>query len=352
MKILLQRVWERKIEWDDPVPQDIQETLKQWKSELDILTNIHIPRYYYSKITKTTSIQLHGFSDASEDAYAGVVYLRSVDESNNVHVSFVTSKTKVSPIKCLTIPQLELCGANLLADILNHMKVVLNIPIDHIHAWTDSTIVLSWLDGNLRQFKTSVGNRVSYIIDVVPPTRWGHVLGWDNPADCASWGMLPSQLIARPWSLVDWTRLAASGRGILAQASSNWTWLYAQETDELCTLSHIMVTQVEPAIPFDRFSSFFKLIRVTAWINRFIFNYRTHCKETSHPSHRLSIFELKYAEQYYVSIIQSEIFHQKIISLKSGKHVLSSSHLKLLNPFIDDQGIVCRWQRATLPEIV
>ena len=132
MKILLQRVWERKIEWDDPVSQDIQETWEQWRSELDILANVHIPRYYYSKMAKATSIQLHGFSDVSEDAYAGVVYLRSVDESNNVHVSLVTSKTKVSPIKCLIIPRLELCGANILADILNHVRVVLNIPIDHI----------------------------------------------------------------------------------------------------------------------------------------------------------------------------------------------------------------------------
>ena len=56
MKILLQRVWERKIEWDDPVPQDIQETWEQWRSELDLLTNVHIPRHYYSKMAKPCSI--------------------------------------------------------------------------------------------------------------------------------------------------------------------------------------------------------------------------------------------------------------------------------------------------------
>lgn len=104
MKILLQRAKERKIEWDNAVPSDIQETWEQWRSDLDTLTNVHIPRIYYSKLTKAASIQIYSFSDASEDAYAGVVYLRSVDRSNNIHVFLVTSMTKVSPIKCLTIP--------------------------------------------------------------------------------------------------------------------------------------------------------------------------------------------------------------------------------------------------------
>ena len=59
------------------------------------------------------AIELHGFSDASEHAYAGIVYLRVFDSDGNVHVSLVMSKTKVAPIKCLTIPCLELCGAHL-----------------------------------------------------------------------------------------------------------------------------------------------------------------------------------------------------------------------------------------------
>ena len=202
-KILLQRVWERKIEWDDPVPQDIPETWEQWRSELDLLTNVHIPRHYYSKMAKPASIQLHGFSDASENAYTGVVYLRSVDVSNNVHVSLVISKSKVAPIKRLTIPRLELCGANLLADILLHVKRVVDIPIDDIHAWTDSTIVLSWLEGSQRRFKTYVGNRVSRIIDVVPPNRWGHVMEQDNP-DCASCSPSVNHSL---WWTPDWLQL-------------------------------------------------------------------------------------------------------------------------------------------------
>ena len=342
MKILLQRVWERKIEWDELVPPEILETWEQWRSELAVLTTVHLPRYYYPKSSKVTSVQLHGFSDASENAYAGVVYLRSVDESNHIHVSLITSKTKVSPIKRLTIPRLELCGANFLADVLDHVRRVLDIPIDHIHAWTDSTIVLSWLEGNPRRFKTYVGNRVSRIIDVIPPTRWKHVRSQDNPADCASRGMLPSQLVDHNlwWYGPDWLQLDAS----------HWPKSpgleQVQEADELYTSSPvalIAVIQMEPVIPIDHFSSFSKLVRVTAWINRFIFNCQAHCKTTTVvpcSSHCLSLAELKSAERYWISFIQKETFSQEIKSLKSGKRVLRSSSLKLLNPFLDDQGLL------------
>ena len=134
-----------------------------------------------------SSAQLHGFSDASEDAYAGVVYLRMIDSVCDIHTSLVMSKTKVSPIKRLSIPRLELCGAEVLSRLLQHVKEVLQVPMSDIFAWTDSTIVLSWLVGNPKRSKTYVGNRVSSIVDKIPPDRWNHVSGTDNPADCVSW---------------------------------------------------------------------------------------------------------------------------------------------------------------------
>ena len=93
-------------------------------------------------------------------------------------------------------------------------------------------------------------------------------------------------------------------------------------------------------IPHDCFSSFSKLIRVTAWIIHFVFNCWAHCKGTSCSSNCLSIAELQRAEQYWILFIQKKIFHKEIKSLKSGKHVLSSSPLKLLNPFINNQGLL------------
>ena len=103
------------------------------------------------------SLQLHGFCDASENAYGGVIYLRMVDISDQVDFPLVISKSKVAPIKKLTIPRLELCGAYLLSQLL-HVKEVYQFPLKDIYAWTDSTIVLSWLIGNPRRFKIYVSN--------------------------------------------------------------------------------------------------------------------------------------------------------------------------------------------------
>lgn len=196
MKILLQRVWELKLGWDEAVPPFIEAQWSQWNDELPSLSNMHLPRCYYPKDTQIVSLQLHGFCDASEDADAGVLYLRMESITGLIHTCLVTSKTKVSPIKRLTIPRLELRGTHLLTQLLCHVKGVLDIPASSMFAWTDSTVVLSWLNSNHKQFKTYVGNRVSFIVDQLHPNHWRHVSGMDNPADCASRGLFPSELIS------------------------------------------------------------------------------------------------------------------------------------------------------------
>ena len=194
-KVLLQRLWESRIGWDEPVNPKVQEDWERWHEELSCLRNHLIPRYYYPKNVKVVQKQLHGFCDTSEQAYAGVVYLRAVDEENNAHISLVMAKTKVAPIKRVTIPRLELCGATILAILLHYIAHVLTIPIENVFAWTDSTVTLSWLHSNPKRFKTFVGNRVAQIIEMVPPSCWHHVSGLDNPADYASRGIFPEELV-------------------------------------------------------------------------------------------------------------------------------------------------------------
>ena len=96
-----------------------------------------------------------------------------------------------------------------MSQILSDCNDVLNMPIDHTYAWTDSTIVLCWLQGNPRHFKVFVGNRVAQIMELIPPERWRHVVNEDNPADCASRGMYPSELLTHDlwWNGPDWLKL-------------------------------------------------------------------------------------------------------------------------------------------------
>ena len=195
VKILMQRLWELKIDWDDLLPPDIRDVWLQWRSELKLLSGKHLRRSYFPDAVDVVAVELHGFCDASERAYAGVIYLRIIDSAGDVYLSIVVSKTKVAPIKRLTIPRLELCGAHLLAQLLHHVQRVFNLPLNCVHAWTDSTIVLSWLVGSPRRFKTFVGNRISHIVELISPDRWRYVNGTDDPADCVSRGLLPSELL-------------------------------------------------------------------------------------------------------------------------------------------------------------
>ena len=61
MKILLQRIWKERVEWDDPVPKAIQQCWHQWRSELPSLANKCVPCCYFPNDARIASIQIHGF---------------------------------------------------------------------------------------------------------------------------------------------------------------------------------------------------------------------------------------------------------------------------------------------------
>ena len=336
MKVLFQRLWQLKVGWDDVVPESVREPWLRWRSELNVLSSIHVPRCYYPKNKQITSLQLHGFSDASELAFAAVVYLHVTVSTEEVYVSLVASKTRVAPIKRLTVPRLELCGACLLAELLRHIQGVFGISSDCLFAWTDSTIVLAWLVGNPNRFKTYVANRISQIVELVAPERWHHVDGVGNPADCASRGLFPTELIDYDlwWHGPPW----------LKQDSSLWptqsvTVTCPSEEEVPCHV--VSIDDLEPLIPLDRYSSFSHLTRVTAWVIRFAHNCRGKANgSTLQLSHSLSIGEIVVAENYWYSLIQHQHFPHELTALHNGKDLHHSSCLIALHPFLDSCGLL------------
>ena len=261
-KILLQQVWRDKSDWDDPVPKPILTVWQRWRKELPVLQERHIQRSYFPKDFNVASIELHGFSDASESAYAGVIYIRATDSlSSHVHTALVMAKTKVAPIKRLSVPRLELCGALLITKLLIHCGKILNIPLSSTFAWTDSTVVLSWLRGDPSRFKPFVGNRVAEIMNELSPNQWHHVPGSLNPADCASRGLYPAELATHItwWEGPNWLRLPSqdwpSSPEFIDTPLPEEEKPSPQETT-LCTLTDLSL--------LERTSSYSRLRRVTA----------------------------------------------------------------------------------------
>ena len=193
MKVLFQKLWKEKVDWDEELNEDFTAQQREWREQLPSLKNITLPRSYFLT-AKSTSVELHGFSDGSDLAYAAVVYLRATYENGSITCRLVVAKTMVVPLKWVSTPKLELCGAEILSELLSITGDTLQIPSSQMHAWCDSTWALAWLRGCPSNYKIFVANRVASAARNIPPSVWQHVPTEDNPADCASRGLSAQEL--------------------------------------------------------------------------------------------------------------------------------------------------------------
>ena len=90
------------MEWDQALEGEWLKWWSQFCAGLEVLSSVKIPRCYYLPDEAIVLRQIHGFSDASERAYAAVVYVRSVYRNGNINVSLVASKSRVAPLKVLS----------------------------------------------------------------------------------------------------------------------------------------------------------------------------------------------------------------------------------------------------------
>ncbi|XP_044586043.1 uncharacterized protein LOC123266074 [Cotesia glomerata] len=213
-KMFMQELWLVKLGWDTPLSADLRHKWISFKKELNMINVIKIPRWIHSSTTST--LEIHGFSDASQLAMAAVVFIKVLpaDHSQEAKVTLLCSKTKVAPLKQLTIPRLELTAAHMLAKLVKHCQTTLEYSQVPTYLWTDSSITLTWIYSHPSRWKDFVRNRVSFIQDLVPDGHWKFVPGTDNPADCATRGLTTVQLKDH--------RLWWSGPPWLLRDSSSW----------------------------------------------------------------------------------------------------------------------------------
>ncbi|XP_014296873.1 uncharacterized protein LOC106693490 [Microplitis demolitor] len=181
-------------DWDESLPIELHTEWMTYCQQLIVLNQLSFPCTIMT--AEIQDMQIHGFSDASERAYGACIYLRMIDTSNNVKVQLLCAKFRVAPVKTITIPRLELCGAQLLATLTTTVTTAIKEKIKNIHYWTDSTIVLRWLQTSPQQLKTFVGHRVADIQNRTDINLWRHVPTQDNPADLVSRGLMPQDFLS------------------------------------------------------------------------------------------------------------------------------------------------------------
>ena len=162
-KVLFQELWRRGLEWDDPLDSDIEQEWSSWKSELLQLKDVTIPRWFGTSVTSKSIVELHGFGDASPRAYGAAVYIRVIDNVGQVSSKLVMSKSRVAPIKEVSLPRLELLAAVVNARLLKFVVDTLQIKMHRVVCWTDSMVTLPWIRRQSSCWRPFVANRVSQI---------------------------------------------------------------------------------------------------------------------------------------------------------------------------------------------
>ncbi|XP_024876791.1 uncharacterized protein LOC112457787, partial [Temnothorax curvispinosus] len=142
-KIFLQQLWQAKVDWDEAIADDL---LAQWKTthaSLATINGLHVDRWVRYG-SDTANCELHGFCDASTTAFAAAVYIRVTSVTGETTSRLLIAKSKVAPIKSLSIPRLELSAAVLLARLLEFVRSSLQLTTVPCFCWTDALVVLAW----------------------------------------------------------------------------------------------------------------------------------------------------------------------------------------------------------------
>ena len=340
MKILYQSLWKKKLEWDQ-IPDD--ETVRlhsEWRQQLPVLSSVTLPRCYFSA-GKVTTTQLHGFCDASVQAYAAVIYLRATYEDGTVTSRLVVAKTKVAPLSTVSIPRLELCGAVLLAELLEVTGNTLNIPKHFQSAWCDSTVALAWLRGCPSRYKVFVGNRIAAAARSLPPSAWRHVPTLHNPADCASRGVTAQELKDHDlwWGGPPW--LTQEPMEIPPQPQSSDL---AERGGEEAKPVQVLSISVSPLKWWElEFKDYVKLLHTTSFVLRFVSNLKAATqKQPLNKQKALAVTEVEEAERFLFRRSQARTYGAELARLKSNPTtpMSKSSSLRLVHPFLSKEGLL------------
>ncbi|GFX88550.1 DUF1758 domain-containing protein [Trichonephila clavipes] len=188
----MQELWRLKLDWNDSLPVHFETQWKRFVKPLSAIKNLNIPRYIL--LYDALRIKLRGYCDSSLRAYGAAIYVKCLHNSGTVSTNLLCSKSRIAPLKSITIPWLELCVAVLLAKLIRKTIKSMKILFNDIVLWIDSTIVLSCIKKEPSVLKPIVKNGVSVIQHLTEVSSWKHVQSQESPADIISRGIDPDKI--------------------------------------------------------------------------------------------------------------------------------------------------------------
>ncbi|XP_055623247.1 uncharacterized protein LOC129766684 [Toxorhynchites rutilus septentrionalis] len=337
-KIVIQELWLLSCDWDDPVPEPLRSKWESYQQELLKISEHRVDRY---ALLSDSVVQMHTFADASQSAYGACTYARCEDRQGRVRIQLLASKSRVAPLKRITIARLELCAAVVAAHLHSRIKNAIDIKVSASYFWSDSSVTLHWLRSPPNVWPTYVANRVAEIQQYTQGCEWKHVHGVDNPADLVSRGMTVEGFLNSDL----WSR----GPDWLSQPSQSWPISIPPGVpkEELEVKTIVAVTQASPTINpwFSRWSSYSRLLHIVGYCMRFVSNTRSKVRtqpsySAAPTSHLLTVEEINKAKAYPTRLAQEDGYSAEIKQLKEGKPVAKQSHIRKMTPFFDPKGVL------------
>lgn len=261
-----------------------------------------------------------------------------VNTDGNVHCSLVLSKAHVVPTNVTTIPHLELSAAVVAARMSIMLRNDLDIDDLQGYFWTDSKVVLGYINNDARRFHVFVANRIQRIKSTTEPKQWRSVKSDDNPADQASRGLGADQLVASNWF---------TGPAFLWEKELPIEYIKVGEVidndPELRKVQVLNTKAKEERTLLDclvKFSDWNRAVKAIAYLKR-------HAKQikglTPKTSEATSVEERQEAELCIIKLAQKEAFRSEIKSGKQGKEVRpkdKTNKLHKLSPFVGENGVL------------
>lgn len=344
-KLLMQKLWLLKVDWDSEISDRfILNAWNEFVPNLHVLSNLQIPRYLFLPLSVVNN-DIHGFCDASQQAYAACIYVRTEYSDGSISCNLITSKSRVSPLKVVSLPRLELCAMLLLAKLLNQILDIFKdkIKFTSRNLWSDSSIALHWINSHPSKWSVFVANRVAQIQNLTSKCSWRHIRSALNPADLPSRGLQPNALLNSelwwhgPHFLLDsnldlhvydfsaYIPEVPEEKRVPVLTSSSETPLFVTFWEQL----------------FSRFSNFSRLHHCIAFCFRFVRNARLRSCPNSKEFGPLTVVELENSLNFILQTLQQLCFSEELAELKA-KRLVNNKAIISLNPFFDEQTSLIR----------
>ena len=325
-KIVLRDITESGAGWDSSLDPSYIQRWQSWTDSVHALDGVCIPRMYFAySLTDAKDVELHVFSDASEQAIAAVAYLRC-QRDTELDVSLVFAKVKLALTHGHTIPRLELCAALLATEVAKTVEESFRIRFRNIRFYSDSKVVLGYINNKAWCFYNYVSNRVDRILRRSSSDQWSYVTSKENPADHGTRGLQTVKQLED-----DWLTGPAFLRSCLTQDDEDHPLVNPDDDKAIRVEVNKLVVSEGLAVFRDIMewtSSWESLISFVATMKKAVRRHNS-CKDVDRRTLRQD------AEHFLLKLAQRMSFADELRALKSGESIGKDSPVASLSPYLE-----------------